>query len=181
MFCPEIIPSIKRGGVAVIPTDTLYGIVARADNSAAVERVYNIRGRDPKKPMIVLIAEKNNLKVFNISLSSAQNKFLDQVWPGKVSVVLSCADKKWKHLHRGGGTIAFRVPDHAPLRAFLKETGPLIAPSANPEGLPPAKTIEEVRAYFGDRIDAYCDGGVLSGPPSSVVSLVEEEPKILRP
>ena len=121
MFCPEIIPSIKREGVAVIPTDTLYGIVARADNSAAVERVYNIRGRDPKKPMIVLIAEKNNLKVFNISLSSAQNKFLDQVWPGKVSVVLSCADKNGNTCIAAAARLHFAFPTTRHSAHFLKK------------------------------------------------------------
>ena len=180
-FCVQAREALLRGGIAVIPTDTLYGIVAQAEDVQAVELVYKMRARDPKKPVIVLIAKKSDLKIFNISLSPAQNKFLNQVWPGKVSVILPCADKKFLHVHRGGGTIAFRVPDHDALRALLKKTGPLIAPSANPEGMPPAKTIAEARAYFGDSVDVYCDGGTLAGPPSSIISLVETEPRILRP
>jgi len=171
---------LLRGDIAVIPTDTLYGIVARANDVEAVERVYAVRGRNLSKPVIVLIAEKKDLALFDIILSLEQNIFLDQVWPRKVSVILPCAHAKFKHIHRGSEGIAFRVPDKEVLRELLKKTGPLIAPSANKEGLPPAETIGEARAYFGDQVEIYCDGGTLVGSPSTLVSLIDGETKVLR-
>ncbi len=179
-FCEQAREALLRGGIAVIPTDTLYGIVARADDVEAVKCVYRVRGRDPRKPVIVLIAGRNDLGRFGVTLSPVQKTYLANAWPGKVSVILPCTDSQFAHIHRGGRTIAFRVPASDALRALLKKTGPLIAPSANPEGLHPAQTIAEARCYFGDAVDAYCDGGILSGSASTVVSFVSDAPKIMR-
>jgi len=178
--CKEIRSTLLNGGIAVIATDTLYGIVARAEDAQAVERVYSVRGRDKKKPCIVLISDKNDLALFNIALSEKQRAFLEGVWPGKMSVVLPCRDKRFAHIHRGVETIAFRLPAHDGLLALIRETGPLIAPSANPAGLEVAHTIAEARSYFGASVDAYCDDGALFGQPSMLVSLVGDKVKTLR-
>ena len=105
---------------------------------------------------------------------------LKRLWPGKVSAVLPCSDEQWAYLHRGTGTVAFRLPDDAGLRALLRETGPLVAPSANPQGEPPAKTIEDAEGYFGDTVDFYVDGGLLDGEPSTLVKIENGNIVVLR-
>jgi L-threonylcarbamoyladenylate synthase len=191
---------LKKGDIGILPTDTLYGLVASALDREAVERVYRVRGRDEGKPCIVLIPEISDIDRFfchpefveGSSLSSADSsvrrlsrndkydEMLGRVWPGKVSVILPCPDEEWKYLHRGTKTIAFRVPDKPELRELLREVGPLIAPSANPQGMPPAKTIAEAQAYFDDAVDFYIDGGTLDSEPSTVVRFTDGRFSVVR-
>jgi len=167
----DCIDAIKRGGVAVIPTDTIYGIVARADNPEAVERVYAVKGRAPEKPSIILIGKKEDLSIFDIILSEEQENFLNKHWPGAVSVILECTNERFAYLHRGTKSLSFRLPDNKALIELLEQTGPLSAPSANPENQKPASTVDEARVYFGDAVDCYMDGGMSSADPSTLVRL----------
>lgn len=171
---------IASGGIGVIPTDTLYGVVASALSKETVERVYAVRGRPPEKPCIILLPDIDSLAQFDIVPTDIERTFLEKYWPGAVSVVLPCPLEKWAYLHRGTETLAFRVPGDEVLRAWLRETGPIIAPSANPEGKPPARTREEAEKYFADTIDFCIDGGALEGAPSTLVSLREGKISVLR-
>ncbi len=171
---------IKRGGVVVMPTDTLYGIVASALLPEAVERVFTLRKRDLHKPVIVLIADRSDLDRFSVKPAASLNQFLDTVWPGAVSVVLPVEGAGFDHLHRGTRTIAFRLPSDESLRAFLRQSGPLIAPSANRAEEPAATTITEAKNFFGDTVDCYIDGGKKEGAPSTLVRWTPESITILR-
>ena len=159
---------LKSGGIAVIPTDTIYGIVTSALSKSSVEKVYTIRGRDEKKPCIVLVTSYTDLEDFGIKVEPFS------FWPGKVSVVLTLPSKKLIHtltyLHRGTDTIAFRMihPRHKHLFGLIKKVGPLLAPSANLQGLPPARNITEAKKYFGNAVDMYVVEGV---PKETAVQL----------
>ncbi|MDO8594306.1 MAG: L-threonylcarbamoyladenylate synthase [bacterium] len=188
----QVATVLQRGGLAVIPTDTIYGIVACALDKKAVTRLYRIRrlpaslshaGQAGKtlKPFIILIGGVTELRSFGVTVTAAQKKFLERVWPGKVSVILPCKAKKFSYLHLGTKTLAFRLPRSKNLQALLTKTGPLVAPSVNPEGKEPAKTIAEARKYFGDSVDIYISAEKKSsGRPSTLVSLLTSEPRILR-
>lgn len=172
---------LRTGGIVVLPTDTVYGLVASTLIPEAVERVFRLRQRDGHKAVIVLISDETELNQFSIPLDEQAGTFLRSVWPGKVSVVLPTAEPDdWVHLHRGTESIAFRVPADQALRAFLKQSGPLIAPSANIAGEPAATSIEEARQYFGDRVDLYIDGGTLTSAPSTLVRWTSKGIEILR-
>jgi L-threonylcarbamoyladenylate synthase len=166
---------LKNGGVGVLATDTLYGLVALTFNQSAVERVYTLKERTPSKPCIILISAFEDLALFGANLSEAQRKALAPHVPGPVSFILPCGATAPEYLHRGTHTLAFRIPRDEKLRDFLKQSGPLIAPSANPEGSPPATTIEEARNYFGDRVDFYHDGGKRAGKASTLISFSEHD------
>ena len=170
---------LKAGGIGVMPTDTIYGLVDSALKPDTVARIYQIRKRSPNKPLIILISKLTDLKKFGVKLSPSQKEFLTKNWPGPLSVILPCPNVKFKYLHRGTKTLAFRLPSSRPLRELLASTGPLVAPSANPEGLPPAKTIKQAKDYFGDRIDFYSPGRV-KNEPSTLISLVGEKVVVLR-
>lgn len=157
-FDDELVTTLRSGGVAVIRTDTIYGIVARADNEASVERIYTIKQRSPNKSPIVLLAKQEN--IFDVP-SAYELAMVGDLWPGKNSIIFPTAQAPaW--LERGNESIAYRIPDDERLRELLEKTGPLIAPSANPEGLPPAMNVKEAIEYFGDLVDIYVDGGQIT-------------------
>lgn len=174
-------PILKNGGLVILPTDTLYGIVTSALIPKAVERVFQLRKRNRDKAVIILISDQTGLEQFSIELDERGWDFLRSVWPGKVTVALpTTALSDWDHLHRGTNSIAFRVPANDALCNLLKQTGPLIAPSANIAGLPPATTITAAQEYFGDQVDLYIDGGVRESHPSTLVSWTPEGVTLLR-
>lgn len=177
---PRIISILRHGGIAVIPTDTMYGIVARACDRNAVARLYELRRVTSRKPFIILIDSISRLREFGITLNAAQETFLDLVWPGKVSVVLPCAQEAFAYLHRGTKTLAFRFPKNKTLVALIRKTGPLVAPSANPEGKRPAETIAAAKRYFGAQVALYHGVSRKQGKPSTLVSLLDSFPKVLR-
>jgi L-threonylcarbamoyladenylate synthase len=166
---------LRRGKVGVIPTDTLYGIVAAVGNEQAVERVYSLKKRGATKPCIILIASLGDLNMFGVTLTKERRKVLSRYWPGPTSIILACGADVPEYLHRGGHTLAFRLPSDARLRRLLKASGPLIAPSANPEGSPPVRTIEEAKKYFGRRVDFYLDAGTRTSAPSTLIALDEKD------
>lgn len=171
LFSDEHALLLSEGGIAVIPTDTLYGVVASALVPDAVERIYALKHRDTSKPLIVLISDIDDLERFGVVLSDDLRETLVHYWPGRNSIILPTVDETFEYLARDGESIAFRLPDDKALRAFLRDSGPLVAPSANPEGLPPAKNVDEARRYFGDQVDAYIDAGVIEGSPSRLIDL----------
>ncbi len=166
----NLIKVLKENGIVVMPTDTLYGIVGRAESEKAVNRIYVIRKRALDKPCIILIGEIGELEKFSIILSEKQKMEIEK-YKEPTSFILDCADEKFRYLHRGAKTLAFRLPAQESLRNLLKKTGPLIAPSANPEALPPAQNITEAKKYFGDLVDLYVDGGEIKGQASKVIKL----------
>jgi len=171
---------LKRSGIGVMPTDTLYGLVGSAFSKKAVARIYRVRRRSLGKPFIILIASTAELKKFGISLGIGERGLLARLWPGKVSVVLPCRSACFKYLHRGVKSLAFRVPKDAVLRRLLTKTGPLAAPSVNPEGKKPAVNISAAKKYFGSRVDFYIGGGRRASRPSTLVALNGGKLKILR-
>jgi len=170
----ELVQVLKSGGVAVMPTDTIYGIVGQARNKATVERIYKIRKRAPDKPCIILISDESELGNFSITLSGVEREKLATYWGNgdrPTSVVLDCPDEALSYLHRGTYTLAFRKPHVEQLRALLAKTGPLVAPSANIEKFPPSNTVDDAKNYFGDAVDLYIDGGPIRGQASTVMKL----------
>jgi L-threonylcarbamoyladenylate synthase len=167
---PQVIDALKSGGVGVLLTDTIYGIVASANNPEAVEKVYELRKRQTTKPSIVLIAGSS--QIWEQDEARRHRDTLERYWPGPVSIVLPAHTDTPQYLHRGTDTLAYRVPADQKLRALLGSTGPVIAPSANPEGKPPATNINEAKAYFGESVDFYVDSGPApTSQPSTVIKL----------
>lgn len=166
----NMIEVLKKGGVVVMPTDTLYGIVGIASDPKTVERIYVARKRAPEKPCIILLGNIDDLKKFSIYPTEEQKKCID-CFSIPTSFILDCENDDLKYLHRGTNTLAFRIPQNEELRNLLLKTGPLIAPSANTEGLPPSENIKEAQKYFGDSVGLYVDGGEIKGRASKVIKL----------
>jgi L-threonylcarbamoyladenylate synthase len=172
----ELINILQDGGVVVMPTDTIYGVLTTALNTASVERLYKIRLRSPEKPCIVLISDISDIGHFDITLNETERKILEEfsAHDKPTSIILDSLNPEFQYLDRGTESLSFRIPKNEHFRELLKETGPLIAPSANVEGETPAKNIEEARIYFGDQVDLYVDGGEIVGKPSKIIKLEKD-------
>jgi L-threonylcarbamoyladenylate synthase len=171
---------LKKGAVGVLPTDTLYGLVGSAFSEDAVEKIYKLKERDSKKPLIILISSIQDLKKFEIKLNKKAEEILKKIWPGKVSVIFPVKSKKFVYLHRGTKSLALRLPKKEALIDFLKQSGPLVAPSANREGEKPALNIKKAKRYFGERISFYVDSGILRSKPSTVITFKKGKVVVLR-
>lgn len=181
MFNLNDAEALRGGGVGIIPTDTIYGIVASVSHPEAIERVYELKGRTPTKPCIILLADTHDLRHFPVTLSQYQRDFIDTHWPGPLSIILDLDEDVFPEIHRGAQRLAFRIPNHKQLREFLRVSGPLIAPSANREGQIPIHTITEARDTFTDGIDVWIDGGeIAENNPSTLIYLESDRYIILR-
>lgn len=162
----KVVSILKQGKIIVFPTDTLYGILGSTFSKKTIKRIYGIKSRNTKKPLIVLISKISDLKRFGVKEIPKELKVL---WPDKITVILPCKSAKFKYIHRGSNSIAFRMPNDKMLLRLLAKTGPLVAPSANPEGKLPAKNIAEAKKYFGDKIDLYVGGTKKSWRASTII------------
>lgn len=158
----QLITTLNTGGIAVLRTDTIYGIVARADDEQAVAKVYRAKHRNPEKSCIILIADKNQ------AYGDMSKVIYDNSVPTSI-LVESPQAPTW--LLRANSQLAYRIPNNNLLVYILERTGPLIAPSANLEGESPARTIEEARTVFGETVNFYLDGGTVPAdtPPSRLI------------
>jgi len=177
----KVIDTLKNGGVGVLPTDTLYGLVGSALSKKAVTRIYKLKQRVPNSPFLILISDVSDLKLFGVKMPEVPPRAL-RFWPGMVTVVLPCPtlSKGLSYLRPLNGTLAFRLPKLKWLGQLLKQTGPLVAPSCNTKAKPPAVTIKQAKAYFGKQVDFYFDKGLLQGQPSTIISLENGKTKVLR-
>lgn len=164
------------GAVGVMPTDTVYGLVCRAADKAAVERLYELKKRE-NKPGTVIAASIEQL--VDLGIKARYLKAVEQLWPNPVSIVIPSQDLAYIHL--GKQSIAMRIPKDRELRKLLEQTGPLLTTSANLPGSPEATDVQQARSYFGDLPDFYADGGDLSRrKPSTVIRIIDDEIEVLR-
>lgn len=173
----DIAHLLAEGGIGVLRTDTIYGVVASAHDTAAVERLYRVRGRDSGKPIVVLIGDES--QIWDSRITAEHHQMIERYWPGKVSIILPAGDAT-EHIHRGFRSIAYRLPADQWLRQLLLLSGPLAAPSANPQGLPPAADVTEAQAYFGDSVDFYVNQGRVEDASPSQLLRLEDDGTITR-
>lgn len=171
----EAVALLLAGKVGILPTDTVYGLVARAEDEIAVTRMYALKARE-QKPGTLIAANTDQLLAIGASQSDIDK--VAQYWPNPLSAVLAVKDSEY--LHQGVNTLAMRVVADPKIQAFLEKTGALITSSANQPGEPPATNLDEAVAYFGDSIDFYVDGGTVNAEPSTIIRPSVDGIEILR-
>lgn len=168
---------LQSGAVGVLPTDTVYGVVARAADQSAVERLYILKRRE-QKPGTIIAASIDQL--VDLGIKRRYLTAVEEYWPASLSIVIPCGPEL-AYLHQGKGTLAVRVPDNKEFCELLTITGPLVTSSANQPGEPVSNTVAEAKAYFGDDVDFYEDGGDLSDrEASTIIRVIDDEIEILR-
>ena len=165
------------GAVGILPTDTVYGLVARASDQHAVQRLYELKQREGK-PGTLIAASVDQL--VELGLKARYLKAVEQYWPGAVSVIIPCGPEL-QYIHEGKFSLAVRIPDTPKLHALLTQTGPLLTSSANYPNEPVANTVAEAKNYFHDKVDFYVDGGNLSNhEPSTIIRVVDDAIEVIR-
>jgi L-threonylcarbamoyladenylate synthase len=170
---------IKKGGVAVFPTDTVYGIGCDPYNHEAVNRIYQIKGREKIKHLPVLAYSKKDIE--NIAFFDEKSeKIADKFWPGPITLILKIKDKRIEKTLGLEDKIAVRVPNHSCVLDLLKKCRLLIGTSANFSGHPSFDDSKEISDKFSG-YDILLDGGkIINSCESTIVHVVSNELKIVR-
>ena len=177
---------LKRGQVIVCPTDTVYGLLADATNTKAVQRIFDIKKRDKKKAISIFIKDTNMAKNYAV-MDKDMEMFLQEIWPGKITVALKSKEKSGlsKLIFANKKTIGLRISNHKLIKEIVKELGkPLTGTSANISGQNSTTKISDIYKSFEDneiRPDLILDAGDLpNNNPSSVIDFSSDKPKIIR-
>jgi L-threonylcarbamoyladenylate synthase len=174
------VEAVQRGDLVVMPTDTVYGIGADAFKSWAVRSLLNAKGRDNPSP--VLVGSRHTLDGLVYTLPSTARDLVEAFWPGALTIVIEHAPSLQWDLGETNGTVAVRMPLHPVALEVLRETGPMAVSSANKVGQPLPRTAGEARDQMGYSVSVYLDSSQLADiPPSTVVDLTADPPRVLRP
>ncbi|RMG98300.1 MAG: threonylcarbamoyl-AMP synthase [Deltaproteobacteria bacterium] len=175
--------ALRAGALVAFPTETVYGLGARADDPHAVARIFAAKGRPADHPLIVHVAEASALAQIAASVPPSAWTLAERFWPGPLTLVLPKAPSVPPEVTGGLDTVAVRVPAHPVARALLQAAQvPVAAPSANRFGRTSPTTAAHVQAEFGDTVAYVLDGGPCTvGLESTIVDLSGATPAILRP
>lgn len=168
---PRLVKMINAGAIGVIPSDTVYGLVAKASKRTAIERMYRTKER-PSQPGTTIGASIGQFEALGFPYLplAAANKY----WPASLSVVVDATDVH-QYLKVDRDSLPVRIPGSSQLLRLLEQTGPLMTTSANHPGEPTATTIRQAMAYFGDSVDFYVDAGDLGvRPPSTIIGFNDD-------
>lgn len=173
---------LKAGQLVVFPTETVYGLGANALDPAAVQRIFDAKGRPADNPLIVHVAALEAAKRLTASWPPLADRLARVFWPGPLTLVLPRAANVPDAVTAGLDSVALRVPAHPIAQAVLRAAGvPIAAPSANTSGRPSPTTAQHAEADFGDKVPLILDGGPATvGLESTVVSLLGDKPVLLR-
>ena len=167
--------ALRRGTIVVIPTDTVYGLAARADDADAMERLFAVKGRDGTKSIAVLVGDLGQARRLT---THGLDRFA-QFWPGPLTVVVPRAADAELYLGGDESTIGIRCPDDDFVRRLALEVGPIAASSANESGAETPATAREIAALF-PTVSLVVDGGPRHGLASTVVDATVDPPTVLR-
>ncbi len=174
---------IKNGGLVAIPTETVYGLGANGLDEAAVAKIFEAKGRPQDNPLILHIADAEQMDNFCQNIPQAAYDLAEKFWPGPLTMVLQAKTIVPKRTTGGLSTVAVRCPDCNATREIIRRAGvPLAAPSANLSGKPSTTAAQHVLHDHDGRIAAIVDGGSCRvGVESTIVDLTEKRPRLLRP
>jgi L-threonylcarbamoyladenylate synthase len=173
--------ALGKGELAVLPTDTVYGVGADAFSPHAVGVLLAAKGRGRQMPPPVLVGSRRAAFALVEDVSSSGSDLIDEFWPGGLTLVFRSSRSLIWDLGDTKGTVAVRMPLHPVALDLLKETGPLAVSSANLSGSPPATTADEAISQLGDAVSVYLDGGPCPGDvASTIVDVTGPVPRLLR-
>jgi L-threonylcarbamoyladenylate synthase len=168
---------LAHGGVVLMPTDTIYGLHALANDRRAIANLASLKERD-EKPFVVIANSLAQIDDLGVILSPSNRIVLGTLWPAPLTAVAALRDSI--AASRGAKSIAVRIPDLSWLRELLALTGPLASTSANRSGEPHVSRPDDLGKDILDALDGVVDRGPSTGQPSAIVDFTSDEPRIIR-
>jgi len=166
----EAVRLLKQGGLIAFPTETYYGLGVDPFNKEALQRLFRVKQRTVDKAVLVLVADKSQVKLFADSEPVGFNDLMTGFWPGPLTLVFPARSTLPELLTGGTGTVGIRQsPDRTASRLLREYSGPITATSANRSGALPATTAAEVNEIFGSDVDLVLDGGATPGGQGSTL------------
>ena len=173
--------ALQAGELAVLPTDTVYGIAADAFSPSAVARLLAAKGRGRDMPVPVLVGSWRTLDGLVDELGPLGRTLVETFWPGALTIVVRAARSLAWDLGETRGTVAVRMPLQPVALDVLGQTGPLAVSSANRSGLPPAIDAADAERQLGEAVEVYLDAGQLAAAvPSTILDLTGDRARVLR-
>ena len=178
----QAIDILRNGGVVGIPTDTVYGVAANALDEKAVDKVFDLKGREDTSPIPVLIGQVEDLYRYGREIPDEAIELARAFWPGQMTIVVPKADIIPSVVSGGLDTVGLRIADHPVPRELVSALGvPITATSANISGTDSLSSAKSVLEQLGHSLDMVFDGGELPpSKPSTVVDASVSPPRILR-
>ncbi|MEW6327774.1 MAG: L-threonylcarbamoyladenylate synthase [Thermodesulfobacteriota bacterium] len=173
---------LKEGGLVAFPTETFYGLGADALNEQAIKRVFALKQRDYAKPLLVIIAEKDQLHSLVSDIPAVAEKLMDSFWPGPLTIIFKAKKGLPPLLTGGTDTVGIRISSHPVARSLASTFGlPLTATSANPSGGKNPVTAQDVCDQLGEGVDMVLDAGGTTGiKGSTIIDVTVSPPRIVR-
>lgn len=173
---------IRAGAVVAIPTDTLYGLAANPFSAAAIQRVFDAKGRDADRPLPLIAADVPQIAAHLGGLSQAAGRLAGRFWPGPLTMLIAAPESLAAQVSAGTGRVGVRVPDDPVARAVCRAVGhPITATSANISDEPATSDPDVVEDTLGERIELLIDGGkTAGGPPSTIIDVTVDPPALVR-
>jgi L-threonylcarbamoyladenylate synthase len=172
---------IKNGGVIVYPTETLYGLGADPLDSAAIKRLYEIKGRGADKPIPFLIKDREMLAALVEEIPPMGRQLMGRYWPGPLTLIFRAKEGLPPPLRGEAGTIGVRISAHPIARLIVEAVNaPLASTSANPAGTGDIIDVRSITEALGDQVDLIIEGGEVAGRGSTVVDLTVDPPRVVR-
>lgn len=169
---------LRGGGIAILPTDTLYGYHALASDTAAIGKISSIKGRETTKGMVVLAHEIGDFTRIGVVFSNETREMLEEIWPAPLTAILPLRAP----IPASGGlaTLAIRIPGLPWLRELAGRTGPLVSTSVNRSGESPRADVSQLDLGLTRDVELVVDAGLLAGEASTLIDLSTGEPKLVR-
>ncbi len=179
----RVVQLLRAGELVALPTETVYGLAANAFDTAAVEKIFQVKGRPSHNPLIVHVNSLQLARECAAHWPEAASRLAAAFWPGPLTVVVRKSERVPDLVTAGGSTVALRWPGHPFIQAVIGEAGfPLAAPSANLSGEISPTTAAHVLRSLGSKLHLIVDAGQSQvGIESTVVDCTEDPPRILRP
>ena len=171
---------LEKGGAVVLPTETVYGLFAKALDEKAVDHVYQLKRRPRDKALNLNVAHLDDILNFSKNQPPYLQKLVDCFLPGPLTIILGANDKVPYWVDSDVTTVGFRMPSHPVTLGLIREFGPLIGPSANISGHTSGVSFEEILKDFGQEVLGIEDDTFLTGQDSTILDLSSDKVKILR-
>ena len=180
MTVEKAIAALKAGELAVLPTETVYGIFADATNEAAVQKLYAVKGRPVEKALNMNVADYDTILKYSVHQPAYLEKLVQTFLPGPLTIILEASPEVPEWIHVGKTTVGFRMPSIPATQEVIKALGVLVGPSANLTGSPSPRFYDDLTSAILDKATVALQDDSVYGLDTTILDLSGEMPKILR-